>query len=674
MTNIHKIKRFFLISVVLAILTLMPAVLPATTNLWNRGYNSDFVISNLDNLHNTSEIYPVLFRNARQTTRNCGSLRWKCKDGSCIKLENLCDGKPNCQDKSDEIFSSCHNMRCQSYLFQCSYGACVDGDVKCNGVNDCADESDELHKDCMKPTVNSCSNNQFQCSDRECIDNDLVCDGRGDCADNSDESLQQCSHNTCQSYLFRCAYGACVDGDSLCNRVIDCIDGSDEVLDVCIGINPLYKPVTTPNIITTTTTTTEAPGVSSCILPNYPEKGLYLVNGKAPFPGTRVDEFTLLFYECDKNYSPTPNKSAFCLNGNWNIEVQCIRECKSLVSSTVDFECSYQGNTIPCNGQMLSGTVVKSACKTRHIETASNLRLLKCINGDWDYPTPKCVAECGLEKSKGTGLSINSIAEIKGGSPWQVAIYRKTGEIYGHICGGTIITNILVISAAHCFHDDAAGTIMNETLINYAVAAGKYFRSWDSPLDKTAQKSELSNIFKPESYGGHDQNLQQDIVVLVLKTQLKFTDSVHPVCLDLISSSFQKLQVSPGNLGKAVGWGLTIEGDVNSASESLMAVNIPVVDYATCKAKVPSTFVRYLTVDKFCAGWLNGTALCSGDSGGGLVFSADERGTTRWYLRGIVSVSDLDDTRTTCRKDMYTAFTNVFRHKDFISDLMESYV
>ncbi|XP_077284005.1 modular serine protease-like isoform X2 [Arctopsyche grandis] len=578
--SIWKIRRVSLMSTVVVILTFVSAVFPATTHLWTDGYNSEFEISDFDNFQNTSQIYPVLFRNARQTTKKCG-------------------------------------------------------------------------------------NNQFQCKTNECIENDLVCDGHGDCSNNADENVQQCSHRICQSYLFRCAYGACVDGDALCNNVIDCVDGSDEVFDVCVGINPNYIAIV--NVINPTT----PPNESVCILPNYPERGRYKVNNKTVTPGTPVNDFTLLNYECEKNYFPTLNFT-FCQSGVWNEQAQCIKACKTLSSSTVNFQCSYQGNNVSCNDVMLSGTVVKSTCKTRHIETTSKLRTLKCINGDWDNTMPQCVAECGLEKSLGGGLAIGGYNEVSGGSPWHVGIYRLKYNNFGHICGGTIITNRLVVSAAHCFHDDAAGTILNET--NYAVAVGKYYRSYYSELDKNPQKFLISRIITPETYGGHDQNLQQDIAVLLLKGQIKFTDSVHPVCLDLLSNTFQKEQVSPGKLGKGVGWGLTKEGDVNSASESLIAVTIPVVDYATCRGKVPSSFVRYLTVDKFCAGWLNGTALCSGDSGGGLVFDTTERGITRWYLRGIVSVSDLDDTRTTCRKDMYTAFTNVFRHKDFISDLMTEYI
>lgn len=152
-----------------------------------------------------------------------------------------------------------------------------------------------------------------------------------------------------------------------------------------------------------------------CTLPNFPEGGSYKINGVSHQPGNLVSEFTILSYECEKFHSPTPANISFCFNGNWDPEVKCIsrfksfvffyqtvcayknivcflENCKSLRSSTVDFECIYQGNKIPCDGEMVSGTVVSSTCKRRHIQVANKIRLLKCNNGEWDYPTPQCLA------------------------------------------------------------------------------------------------------------------------------------------------------------------------------------------------------------------------------------------------------------------------------------------
>lgn len=246
-----------------------------------------------------------------------------------------------------------------------------------------------------------------------------------------------------------------------------------------------------------------------CILPNLPEHGVYKVKGELLHPGTSVDDETLLSYECDKNYSPTPGKYSVCEKGTWHTDVQCIRElefryiifircgnlrvwkniiwfvefCDPLSSSTVNFKCYYLGSEISCNGKIPSGTVVKTTCKTRHREISHKHRTIKCIDGRWNYFTPQCVAgwtfcfyffikstnfklihvtiiilftnsrlisECGHEKSIGKGLVISGYSEIKGGSPWHVGIYRWRNNILGHICGGTIITNRLVISGK-CF-------------------------------------------------------------------------------------------------------------------------------------------------------------------------------------------------------------------------------
>lgn len=59
-----------------------------------------------------------------------------------------------------------------------------------------------------------------------------------------------------------------------------------------------------------------------------------------------------------------------------------------------------------------------------------------------------------------------------------------------------------------------------------------------------------------------------------------------------------------------------------------------------------------------------GTALCKGDSGGGLVFPEIEDGFYRYYLRGIVSTAPKND--HVCNANVYTTFTEIVRHAYFI--------
>ncbi|KAF7260556.1 hypothetical protein EG68_02066, partial [Paragonimus skrjabini miyazakii] len=64
---------------------------------------------------------------------NCLAIEWQCVNGQCIKSNLVCDGTPNCDDKSDE-------HRC--------YYACANNKTKhvrylCDGFDDCGDGSDE---------------------------------------------------------------------------------------------------------------------------------------------------------------------------------------------------------------------------------------------------------------------------------------------------------------------------------------------------------------------------------------------------------------------------------------------------------------------------------------------------------------------------------------------------
>ena len=71
---------------------------------------------------------------------------------------------------------------------------------------------------------------------------------------------------------------------------------------------------------------------------------------------------------------------------------------------------------------------------------------------------------CSLTRTEATsirencGISISSTSRIVGGSeatpgawPCQVTIGYNT---YDHLCGGSIINDRWIVSAAHCFHDD----------------------------------------------------------------------------------------------------------------------------------------------------------------------------------------------------------------------------
>lgn len=83
-----------------------------------------------------------------------------------------------------------------------------------------------------------------------------------------------------------------------------------------------------------------------------------------------------------------------------------------------------------------------------------------------------------------------------------------------------------------------------------------------------------------------------------------------------------------------------------------------------CKEKHFDFFYEYLNVENsICAANLNGSSICAGFNGGGLVF---QRGN-KWFLRGIVSYAP--DTDIYCSTSTrYGVFTDVAKHYEWIEN------
>nr|XP_012771988.1 low-density lipoprotein receptor-related protein 2 isoform X3 [Maylandia zebra] len=189
--------------------------------------------------------------------KGCPFEDFLCKDRrSCVSKSLVCDGLFQCQDGSDELNCPTVTAPAAQNVLQCHRNAkmCSDGTEcvllshVCDGEKDCMDGSDE--EGC--PGI--CKKGEFQCAHgKMCIPEVQVCDGRFQCQDHSDEADCQKPIKSCEH---RCADGKrCIPKKFLCDGEKDCVDGSDEV-----GCNyntattkapafPFASPCTPPSVL-----------------------------------------------------------------------------------------------------------------------------------------------------------------------------------------------------------------------------------------------------------------------------------------------------------------------------------------------------------------------------------------------------------------------------------------
>ncbi|PIO57938.1 Low-density lipoprotein receptor domain class A, partial [Teladorsagia circumcincta] len=85
---------------------------------------------------------------------------------------------------------------------------CIPEHLVCDGRADCEDRSDEKWTVC-KDRVQNCVNGTFACAPtKQCQPSSWRCDGRVDCPDRSDE--KNCEPRDCDADHFQCLTGQCI--------------------------------------------------------------------------------------------------------------------------------------------------------------------------------------------------------------------------------------------------------------------------------------------------------------------------------------------------------------------------------------------------------------------------------------------------------------------------------
>ncbi|XP_017273308.1 chymotrypsin-like elastase family member 2A [Kryptolebias marmoratus] len=227
--------------------------------------------------------------------------------------------------------------------------------------------------------------------------------------------------------------------------------------------------------------------------------------------------------------------------------------------------------------------------------------------------------------------------------PWQISLQYKSNGEFRHTCGGTLISNQWVLTAAHCISKGR----------EYAVVMGKH------NLKETEQGTVsmgTSNIIVHEKW--NPLFIRNDIALIKLESPVQFSDTIKASCLP--ADGF----ILPHNESCYVtGWGRIYTG--GPIADILQQAMLPVVDHATCSKSDWWGF--QVTETMVCAGGDGVVSGCNGDSGGPL--NCQNAGGT-WEVHGIVSFGS----GLSCNfPKKPTVFTQVSSYIDWINSAMMAY-
>ncbi len=214
-------------------------------------------------------------------------------------------------------------------------------------------------------------------------------------------------------------------------------------------------------------------------------------------------------------------------------------------------------------------------------------------------------------------------------APWQIALFRfdeQSGKISTQFCGGTIIDEYWILTAAHCVFRTKAEDIRvvaSSTTLTGAATQG--------------QIMEVAEIIVHDQY--NEEPINNDIALIRLQNPLDLSTAKAKAVPIITKNDEENGYTNSGVSGIISGWGtLTYQGN---QPDTLQAVTIPIIPNDTANAwfkespmyselegwEVNETMIAMGKVE-------GGISGCHGDSGGPFVV---KNANNEWAIAGITS-------------------------------------
>ncbi|XP_017775823.1 PREDICTED: transmembrane protease serine 11D-like [Nicrophorus vespilloides] len=212
----------------------------------------------------------------------------------------------------------------------------------------------------------------------------------------------------------------------------------------------------------------------------------------------------------------------------------------------------------------------------------------------------------------------------EGAFPYQVSLRR--GNF--HFCGGSILNENWVLSAAHC--------VVGKSPENMSVVVGT------NSLSEGGDWYDIEQFIPHSLYSPY--SVKNDIALVRLKEPIEFSDKVKPINLPNEDTNEEDLILS--------GWGTTTYP--GNSPDKLQTINLRSISNVKCAIEHAKNDVFATNI---CTLTKKGEGACHGDSGGPLVHEDYQVGVVSWGIP--------------CAKGKPDVFTRVYGYLDWIKEEME---
>ncbi|KAG1662602.1 Proclotting enzyme [Nymphon striatum] len=248
-------------------------------------------------------------------------------------------------------------------------------------------------------------------------------------------------------------------------------------------------------------------------------------------------------------------------------------------------------------------------------------------------PKPKPISTSGGSVDlfpKDCGESAGTSNRVVGGKeadigawPWMAAIYLITNGNPSFHCGGSVINNKYVVTAAHCIVFTNEIVPPDELIIRLGDHNLESDNDGLKPVEYKVIEVTVHKTFNAKTF-------LNDIALLRIESTISYTRFIKPVCVPYEASFLTDQDISERK-GIVTGWGKT-SFTSTEFSDVLRETLLPIWTNEACgRAYRTQNIVRSF----LCAGEeAGGRDACQYDSGGPFVMPSDDG---RMYLMGIVS-------------------------------------